>query len=248
VRAAVLAVGIALYRNGPLPGCDADAEKVIEACRARFRGQALYLPLRDALATAGNLELSLRAAARAVPPGGVIYFFVSGHGVTNRGPTTAGHGRQAILLSDGPVCAARLKELLDAIVPPDRLLVMAFDTCFSDGMRGAVEAPNRVLLAASDEDSTSVTAAGLGYGGYLSAAFVDCILGLADADHDGVTTLEEVRWYVEQFFAKHCPRALARDTRGRAVSQHPAVERGTVPLGAAVIPAAADSPWPRPAK
>src|SRR5262249_47581785 len=153
----------------------------------------LYMPLRNALATAENLVLCLHAAGRAVPPGGIIYLFDSGHGATDRGPTAATHGRQAILLSDGPISAARLKELLDSTVPPDRLLVLAFDTCFSDGMRGAMAAPNRILLAASDEDSTSVTAGRLGYGGYLSAAFVDCMLGLADANQDGLTTLEEIR-------------------------------------------------------
>src|SRR5262245_37694869 len=93
VAAAAIALGIDTYPGQPLRGCAADAEKVAETFRARWGDGGLVLPLRNGLATADNLALGLRAAARAVRPGGTVYLFFSGHGATDRGPATAGHGR-----------------------------------------------------------------------------------------------------------------------------------------------------------
>lgn len=229
-------IGIDGYADSPLRGCVHDAMALASSFEATQGTNAPVFPLIEGAATRATLHIALQAASRAVKPGGVIWLFHSGHGVTTtQGADEEADGRrEGILLWDGVLGDLELKRLLEQELPKDALFVLALDSCHSLGMREAVAAPNRILLAAADEDSTAMTAAHLGHGGYLSAALMQVFKGIADANKDGKTTIGEIRDYTEQFFLQHCSHVGARDVSGRAVRQHFTLER-SAPLGREVL-------------
>ncbi|MCB9508430.1 MAG: caspase family protein [Myxococcales bacterium] len=204
-------VGITNYGPGEeLYGCAADATNVGEAFReSRLQGHADQVILTDKRATRDGVEAALRDAARRAGPNDVFVFFYSGHGGvvpvdTRRDRVELDGTDETLQLYDGPLTDNDFAALLDLF--RTNTIIVALDSCQSGGFaRDIMTRPGRIGLFSSDEDVLSSTAEVLEAGGFLSAAFIDAVRGLADGrPRDGALQAGELTDYLlEAAVASH---------------------------------------------
>jgi len=143
----------------------------------------------------------LQRAARVAGPNDLVMFFFSGHGDQVDVPRSAREldGRaETIELYDAAMTDAQLEPLIDGL--NGRTVLVAIDSCYSGGFRNLVNRPNVMGLFSSEEDLTSLVAARLEAGGYLSYYLRTGLSGEADQDGDRVISAGELATYLRRNF------------------------------------------------
>jgi len=249
-RVLAVAVGVSDYeRMSDLENTDKDATELLGSLRQAGLLHPASIALTNKEATVGAVRSALQRAARAAGPDDVVLFFYSGHGdqVDVKRDARELDGRaETIELYDAPMRDNELEGLLNAV--NSRMVMVAIDACFSGGFRNVVNRPNVLGLFSSEEDLTSLVAARLEAGGYLSYYLRTALSGDADNDGDRVITSGELTTYLRRRFRLEgdIPATTRED---EANYQYLLVERGgvhiedgVVRLGAGARTASAGSP------
>lgn len=228
-RVLVVAVGVSDYeRMSDLANTDEDATQLLASLRTAGLLHPQSVALTNSGATTAALRAALGRAASAAGPDDLILFFYSGHGDQVDVPRSAAEldGRtETIELFDAAMTDAQLQPMIDRL--GGRMVLVALDSCFSGGFRNLVNRQNVMGLFSSEEDLTSLVAARLGAGGYLSYYLRMGLAGEADEDGDRIITAGELSNYLRRRFrlGGDIP-ATTREDEGNF--QHLLVERGGV--------------------
>lgn len=201
-RVLAVAVGVSDYeRISDLPHTDGDATELLASLRQAGLLHPQSIALTNAQATTQAVRSALQRAARAAGPNDLVMFFFSGHGDQVDVPRSAREldGRaETIELYDAAMTDAQLEPLIDQL--NGRTILVAIDSCYSGGFRNLVNRPNVMGLFSSEEDLTSLVAARLEAGGYLSYYLRTGLSGEADQDGDRVISAGELATYLRRNF------------------------------------------------
>lgn len=201
-RVLAVAVGVSDYeRISDLPHTDGDATELLASLRQSGLLHPQSIALTNAQATTQAVRSALQRAARAAGPNDLVMFFFSGHGDQVDVPRSAREldGRaETIELYDAAMTDAQLEPLIDQL--NGRTILVAIDSCYSGGFRNLVNRPNVMGLFSSEEDLTSLVAARLEAGGYLSYYLRTGLSGEADQDGDRVISAGELATYLRRNF------------------------------------------------
>ncbi len=235
-RVLAVAVGVSDYeRMSDLENTDKDATELLGSLRRAGLLHPASVALTNKQATVDAVRSALRRAAQAAGPDDVVLFFYSGHGdqvdVTRNARELDGRA-ETIELYDAAMRDSELETLLGGI--NSRMLMVAIDACFSGGFRNVVNRPNVLGLFSSEEDLTSLVAARLEAGGYLSYYLRTALSGEADNDGDRVITSGELTTYLRRRFRLEgdIPAATRED---EANYQYLLVERGGIHIEDGVV-------------
>ena len=201
-RVLAVAVGVSDYeRISDLPHTDSDATELLASLRRAGLLHPQSIALTNAQATTQAVRAALQRAARTAGPNDLVMFFFSGHGDQVDVPRSAREldGRaETIELFDAAMTDAQLEPLIDGL--GGRTVLVAIDSCYSGGFRNLVNRPNVMGLFSSEEDLTSLVAARLEAGGYLSYYLRTGLSGEADQDGDRVISAGELSTYLRRNF------------------------------------------------
>jgi len=235
-RVLAVAVGVSDYeRMSDLENTDKDATELLGSLRQAGLLHPASVALTNKEATVGAVRSALRRASQAAGPDDVVLFFYSGHGdqvdVTRNARELDGRA-ETIELFDAPMRDTELETLLGGI--KSRMLLVAIDACFSGGFRNVVNRSNVLGLFSSEEDMTSLVAARLKAGGYLSYYLRTALAGDADNDGDRVITSGELTTYLRRRFRLEgdIPATTRED---EANYQYLLVERGGIHIEDGVV-------------
>lgn len=230
-----LVIGIEKYRDVPeARGARVDAERFAELMRRTFGVPEKNLRvLVDDRASRSDIQKELRWLQNAVPAGGRVYFFYSGHGAPE--PTK---GTSFIVPFDGDPAylqdtAIPMAEIVAGLEKTKAREVVAFaDACFSGsggrsvlapGTRPLVrvataEASGRVALFSASRGA-EISGPGPNGGGLFSYFVMEALgTGAGDLDGDGQISLKELDTWV----SPRVERAARVDNR----EQHPQLQVG----------------------
>lgn len=235
-RVLAVAVGVSDYeRLSDLPHTDGDATELLASLRRAGLLHPQSVALTNAQATVANVRSALRRAAAAAGPDDVVMFFYSGHGdqvdVARSARELDGRA-ETIELYDQAMTDAQLEPLIDQL--SGRMVLVAIDSCYSGGFRNLVNRPNVMGLFSSEEDLTSLVAARLQAGGYLSYYLRTGLSGEADNDGDRVISAGELATYLRRRFRFEgdIPASTREDQNN---FQYLLVERGGVHIDDGIV-------------
>jgi hypothetical protein len=138
-HALIIAVGEYLDPTIPtLRGVGYDIESATRMATAMQVPEENIRVLRDAEATAVNIEREIAALEKRTQPGDRVFFYFSGHGSRWYDASAAGNGCvEALLPSDAtPLTNGHLASLLKPIADKSDKLFVFYDACHSGGIAG----------------------------------------------------------------------------------------------------------------
>lgn len=196
----MVAVGVNRYRTpgNDLSWCVADAQDMIRAMSSNsmFARKDVNI-LLDQQATAANIMRAVDLLAQRATPNSYTVLYLSGHGTRDRNGhwLFCPHDYDARTSVSGEVLYARLKNI------PGRVFLI-IDSCHS-GATGFTKThlvrPNpsnqTVVISSSLSRDTSAELAQFRNGAFTQA-FLEAMSGRADANRDGIITLQEMHNYV----------------------------------------------------
>lgn len=168
--------------NGNCPGADVDGEAIAMIAESRA---CPYVRLYNDEATVSAITRELRKAAAALPEGGCLIFFYSGHGgqVADRNGDEVDGMDEYLCAYDGPIIDDTLAALWQEIARRDILVVFMSDSCNSETQyrhRGQVLAPTlprsfggKLIMIAGCADGAS--SFGNWNGGFMTTALIDAL-------------------------------------------------------------------------
>jgi hypothetical protein len=150
-HALIIAVGEYLDPTIPtLRGVGYDIESATRMAVAMQVPEENIRVLRDAEATAANIEREIAALEKRTQPGDRVFFYFSGHGSRRYDASVAGNGCvEALLPSDAtPLTNGHLASLLKPIADKSDKLFVFYDACHSGGIAGHPLAQARSMSVA----------------------------------------------------------------------------------------------------
>jgi len=150
-HALIIAVGEYLDPTIPtLRGVGYDIESATRMAVAMQVPEENIRVLRDAEATAANIEREIAALEKRTQPGDRVFFYFSGHGSRWYDASATGNGCvEALLPSDAtPLTNGRLASLLKPIADKSDKLFVFYDACHSGGIAGQPLAQARSMSVA----------------------------------------------------------------------------------------------------
>jgi hypothetical protein len=231
-----LVVGIESYRDAPPPlGARRDAEQMAQVFSKTLglRAQNVHVAL-DSRATKNDVEKELDWLMEAVPHGGRVYFFFSGHGspdASGGSPYLVPYDGDPKYLEKTSVSLAKVLSVLSRSKAREALVIV--DSCFSGaGGRSILPPGARPLVRVHEEVPTAKVAVfSASSGAELSGPSSDRAMGAftkfvaeglgqgkADMDGDGQLSLQELETWVS-------PR-VAREAKLDNREQHPTLRLG----------------------
>ena len=150
-HALIIAVGEYLDPTIPtLRGVGYDIESATRMALAMQVPEENIRVLRDAEATAANIEREIAALEKRTQPGDRVFFYFSGHGSRWYDASATGNGCvEALLPSDAtPLTNGRLASLLKPIADKSDKLFVFYDACHSGGIAGQPLAQARSMSVA----------------------------------------------------------------------------------------------------
>ncbi|MDB5667178.1 MAG: peptidase caspase catalytic subunit p20 [Alphaproteobacteria bacterium] len=235
-RVLAVAVGVSDYeRISDLPHTDGDATELLASLRQNGLLHPQSIALTNAEATTQAVRAALQRAARAAGPNDLVMFFFSGHGDqvdVQRSARELDGRAETIELYDAAMTDSELQPLIDGL--GGRMVLVAIDACYSGGFRNLVNRPNVMGLFSSEEDLTSLVAARLEAGGYLSYYLRTGLSGEADQDGDRVISAGELATYLRRNFRLEgdIPASTREDESNY---QYLLVERGGIHVDDGVV-------------
>lgn len=200
-----LFVGITAYASSPLPGCAEDANLLAQAFhKRRLIATGDQIVLRDAEATADNVQYAVQKLGEIAGPEDLLVVFFSGHGGIEPAADDDRHELdgtdETLVFYDQSVRDHHFGAWFDDLTVGQ--LVVAVDACQSGGLvRDVIDRPGRIGIFSSDEDVLSSTAPTLNAGGYLSWAMRRAVLGLGDnRPQDGAMQAGELTDFLTDVF------------------------------------------------
>lgn len=150
-HALIIAVGEYLDPTIPtLRGVGYDIESATRMAVAMQVPEENIRVLRDAEATAANIEREIAALEKRTQPGDRVFFYFSGHGSRWYDASASGNGCvEALLPSDAtPLTNGHLASLLKPIADKSDKLFVFYDACHSGGIAGQPLAQARSMSVA----------------------------------------------------------------------------------------------------
>lgn len=229
-RAYGIFVGISTYKSGEALAYCADDALRVSRFFAALAGPLNVPPdraivLTDSAATLEAMKKAFAATRARLEPDDVFVFYFSGHGGGPDEPDAPpldepdGHDETIVPWdADGSHKADlsddQFRQILDGFPNRDRIIIL--DACFSGGFVPDLARDGTLVLAATQENRSSMVAYAHRISGALTHALLTGLSGAADADGDSSVTQAELTRYLGATMPRYCQACGRRNPPGRS--------------------------------